>query len=56
MSNDHAIGDRFQTTGFWPYYYLFDAERKLRRRAAGGNGFSLVESVIERFLPPPRTS
>ena len=56
IDNDHTIGDRFQTTGLWPYYYLFDGERKLRRHAAGGSGFALVERVIERLLPASDTA
>ena len=46
----NVIGNRFETTSFWPYYYLFDSERALRRRAAGGSGFALVERGIERLL------
>lgn len=49
--NTHAIGDRFETTGLWPYYYLFDGNRTLRRHAAGGNGFALIERVAARLLP-----
>ncbi len=45
-----VFAERFETTGYWPYYYLFDSQRELRRRAAGGSGFSLVERGIERLL------
>jgi len=47
-----VLADRFEMSGLFPHYYLFDSDRALRRRGAGGNGFALVERVIERFLSP----
>ena len=38
IDNDHALGDRFETGGLWPVYFLFDADGKLRRRGGGRNG------------------
>ena len=48
---EHALGDRFETGGMWPVYFLFDAENKLRRRAAGGFGVRFVETGLERLFP-----
>ena len=46
----HAIGDRFETGGLWPAYFLFDAGGHLRSRAAGAAGLSVMEGAIERLL------
>jgi thiol-disulfide isomerase/thioredoxin len=50
VDNDHVIGQRFETGGLWPAYFLFDAEGKLRSRAAGAAGLGVMESAIERLL------
>ena len=50
IDNDHAIGDRFQTGGVWPCYFLFDAEGKLRSRAAGALGLKMAENSLRRLL------
>ena len=50
IDNDHAIGDLFQTGGVWPYYFLFDAEGKLRSRAAGSLGLKMAENSLKRLL------
>ncbi len=50
IDNDHAIGDRFQTGGVWPTYFLFDAEGKLRSRAAGALGLKMAENSLKRLL------
>jgi len=50
IDNDHTLGDRFQTGGVWPSYFLFDAEGKLRSRAAGTLGIKLAENSLKRLL------
>lgn len=50
IDNNHAIGDRFQTAGVWPCYFLFDAEGKLRSRAAGALGLKMAENSLKRML------
>ena len=50
IDNDHTIGDRFETGGFWPCYFLFDAEGKLRSRAAGALGLKMAENSLKRTL------
>lgn len=50
IDNDHAIGDRFQTGNVWPAYLLFDANGKLRSRAAGTLGLKMAENSLRRML------
>ncbi len=50
IDNDHVIGDRFDTGGMWPYYFLFDAQHKLRCKAAGPTGLKMVESALKRMI------
>lgn len=50
IDNTHAIGDRFQTGGVWPCYFLFDAEGRLRSRAAGALGLKMAENSLKRLL------
>ncbi len=50
IDNNHTIGDRFQTGGVWPSYFLFDALRKLRSRAAGSLGIKMAENSLKRLL------
>ena len=50
IDNDHALGDRFETGGVWPCYFLFDAEGKLRSRAAGALGLKMAENSLKRML------
>ena len=53
VDNAHAVGDRFETGGVWPCYFLFDAEGKLKRHAAGVVGLKLLESALQSLLPSP---
>lgn len=55
IDNAHAIGDRFQTGGVWPCYFLFDAEGRLRSRAAGASGLKMAENSLKRLLGPVST-
>lgn len=49
IDNAHAIGDRFQTGGLWPAYFLFDGEGKLRARSAGAAGLSHLARAIAQL-------
>jgi len=46
----HEIGERFETGSYWPYYFLFDAEGKMKSRAAGDVGLSTIKSALDRLL------
>ncbi len=50
IDNQHILGDRFETGGVWPCYFLFDAEGKLRSRAAGALGLKMAENSLKRML------
>ena len=50
IDNTHAIGDLFQTASVWPCYFLFDANGKLRSRAAGQLGLKIAENSLKRTL------
>jgi len=50
IDNAHTLGDRFQTSGVWPCYFLFDAQGKLRSRAAGALGLKMAENSLKRML------
>lgn len=50
IDNEHAIGERFQTDGLWPVYFLFDETGKLRARAAGAAGPQAIERVLCRLV------
>ena len=50
IDNTHVLGDRFQTGAVWPCYFLFDAEGRLRSRAAGALGLKMAENSLKRML------
>lgn len=50
VDNAHTVGDLFQTGGVWPCYFLFDAQGKLRSRAAGQLGLKMAENSLKRML------
>ena len=52
LDNAHTVGDLFQTGGVWPCYFLFDAEGRLRSRAAGQLGLKMAENSLKRLLAP----
>lgn len=56
LDHDEVLAARFQTGDLWPYYFLFDGEGKMRSRAAGGNGFKIVESALQRLLASQTTT
>ena len=50
LDNDHALGKLFQTGNVWPCYFFFDAEGRLRSRAAGQLGLKMAENSLKRLL------
>ena len=50
LDNLHAIGDRYDTGGFWPYYFLFGRDGKMQRHAAGPIGLKLIEAALKRLM------
>ena len=50
IDNAHTLGDRFETGGVWPCYFLYDAEGKLRSRASGQLGLKMAENSLKRLL------
>lgn len=50
VDNDGILAGRFDTGEVWPYYFLFDAEGRLRSRAAGGMGLRLLEGALKRYF------
>lgn len=53
IDNEHTVGERFETGGLWPYYFLFDAEGHMKTRAAGNAGLGTVETALKRLLDVP---
>ncbi|MEZ5305980.1 MAG: redoxin domain-containing protein [Pyrinomonadaceae bacterium] len=52
IDNKHLLKDAFQNEQGWvPVYYLFDAEGKLRTRAAGEYGISVLTKALEKMFP-----
>jgi thiol-disulfide isomerase/thioredoxin len=52
LDNEHTLGKLFQTGNVWPCYFLFDAEGRLRSRAAGALGLKMAENSLRRMLEP----
>jgi thiol-disulfide isomerase/thioredoxin len=52
VDNEHTVGERYQTGGLWPSYFLFDAEGKMRSRAAGNAGLTSIDTALKRLLDP----
>jgi thiol-disulfide isomerase/thioredoxin len=50
IDNAHVLGRKFQTEAAWPSYFFFDAEGRLRSRAAGRMGLKLAENSLVRIL------
>ena len=48
----HKVKDAFQNEQGWvPVYYLFDAEDKLKTRAAGEFGVGILQTALEKLFP-----
>lgn len=53
VDNEHKLKDAFLNEQGWvPVYYLFDAEGKLKSRAAGEFGIGVVTSALEKMFAP----
>ena len=50
IDNNLTISSLYETDRIWPYYFLFDAEGKMRCRAAGTIGLRLVEDSLRRLI------
>jgi thiol-disulfide isomerase/thioredoxin len=52
IDNEHKLKDAFLNEQGWvPVYYLFDAEGKLKTRAAGEFGISVLQTALEKMFP-----
>ncbi len=52
IDNRHKLKDAFQNEQGWvPVYYLFDAEGKLKTRAAGEFGTGVLTTALEKMFP-----
>src|SRR5690348_5823205 len=52
IDNQHKLKDAFLNEQGWvPVYYLFDAEGKLKTRAAGEFGISVLQTALEKMFP-----
>lgn len=48
----HKLKDAFQNEQGWvPVYYLFDAEGKLKTRAAGEFGIGVLKTALDKMFP-----
>jgi thiol-disulfide isomerase/thioredoxin len=48
----HKLRDAFLNEQGWvPVYYLFDAEKKLKTRAAGEFGVGVLQTALEKMFP-----
>lgn len=52
VDNEHKVKDAFLNEQGWvPVYYLFDAEGKLKSRAAGEFGIGVLKTALEKMFP-----
>ena len=52
IDNQHKLKDAFLNEQGWvPVYYLFDAEGKLKSRAAGEFGVGVLTGALEKMIP-----
>ncbi|HNQ15135.1 MAG TPA: TlpA disulfide reductase family protein [Pyrinomonadaceae bacterium] len=55
IDNLHKLKDAFQNEQGWvPVYYLFDADGKLKSRAAGEFGVGVLTGALEKMFPQSR--
>lgn len=53
IDNQHKLKEAFlNEQGWMPVYYLFDADGKLKSRAAGEFGIGLLTKALEKMFPP----
>ena len=52
IDNQHQLKEAFLNEQGWvPAYYLFDAEGKLKTRAAGEFGVGVLKTALEKMFP-----
>lgn len=52
IDNEHKLKDAFLNEQGWvPVYYLFDAEGKLKSRAAGEFGVGVLTTALDKMFP-----
>lgn len=52
VDNKHQLKNAFQNEQGWvPVYFLFDAEGKLKTRAAGEYGVGVLKTALEKMFP-----
>lgn len=52
LDNEHALKDAFKNEQGWvPAYFLFDADHKLKVRAAGEAGLGMLRTGLARIFP-----
>ena len=52
VDNLHKLRDAFLNEQGWvPVYYLFDADGKLKTRAAGEFGIGVLQTALEKMFP-----
>ena len=52
VDNLHKLRDAFLNEQGWvPVYYLFDAEGKLKSRAAGEFGIGMIQQALDKMFP-----
>jgi thiol-disulfide isomerase/thioredoxin len=57
VDNQHKLKNAFQNEQGWvPVYYLFDAEGKLKSRAAGEFGIGVLTTALEKMFAPQSVS
>ncbi len=49
IDNMHQAKKAFDND-LWPAYFIFDEERKLKRRAAGKAGLAMLEPILEKMF------
>lgn len=51
IDNEHKLREAFLNEQGWvPVYYLFDAEGKLKTRAAGEFGLGIIQQALEKMF------
>lgn len=57
IDNQHKLKNAFLNEQGWvPVYYLFDAEGKLKTRAAGEFGVSVLTTALEKMFPAQKSA
>ncbi|MEI6914677.1 MAG: TlpA disulfide reductase family protein [Armatimonadota bacterium] len=49
IDNTHSVGEAFENS-FWPAYFLFDKDGKLRSRTAGDVGLDMLQKTLDKVM------